>query len=69
VKNYRITVETYDGLRTIWYEKSKAKKASSIICNRVGQQLCGLNVRRIEVDLVPGVVTVRKVAHTPLQNA
>jgi len=55
VKNYRVIVETYDGLRTIWYEKSRAKKATEIICNRVHEQLCGLNVRRIEVDLVPGV--------------
>jgi len=51
MKNYKITVETFDGLRTIWYEKSKAKKATDIICNRVYQQLCGLNIKEIDVTL------------------
>ena len=51
MKNYKITVETFDGLRTHWYEKSKAKKATDIICNRVYQQLCGLNIKEISVDL------------------
>lgn len=51
MKTYRITVETFDGLQTIWYEKSKAKKASTIICKRVADQLAGLNLRRVEVDL------------------
>lgn len=53
MKNYKITVETFDGLRTIWYEKSKAKKATDIICNRVYQQLCGLNIK--EIDVTPTV--------------
>jgi hypothetical protein len=51
MKNYRIKVETFDGCTTIWYEKSRAKKATDIICNRVYSQLCGLNVKRIEVEL------------------
>ena len=51
MKNYKITVETFDGLRTIWYEKSKAKKAPTLICNRVYQQLCGLNIKEIDVTL------------------
>jgi hypothetical protein len=51
MKNYRIQVETYDGCVTIWYEKSKAKKAPTLICNRVYSQLSGLNVKEIEVTL------------------
>ena len=51
MKNYRVMVETNDGLRTIWYEKSNAKKAPTIICNRVYQQLCGLNIKEIDVTL------------------
>jgi hypothetical protein len=53
MKNYRIYVETFDGLCTIWYEKSKAKSASKIILNRVYQQLCGLNIK--EIDVTPTV--------------
>lgn len=48
-KNYRVRVETYDGCVTIWYEKSKAKSASKLILNRVYNQLCGLNVKEVEV--------------------
>lgn len=51
MKNYRIRVETFDGLCTIWYEKSKAKKAADIICKRVYDQLCGLNIKEIDVSL------------------
>ena len=51
MKNYRIQVTTFDGLRTIWYEKSKAKKATEIICNRVLEQLCGLNIKEVDVSL------------------
>jgi len=51
MKNYRIQVTTFDGLRTIWYEKSKAKKATDIICRRVYEQLCGLNIKEIDVTL------------------
>ena len=51
MKNYRIQVTTFDGLKTIWYEKSKAKKATDIICRRVYDQLCGLNIKEIDVTL------------------
>ena len=51
MKTYRIRVETYDGCCTIWYEKSKAKKAPSLICERVHSQLCGLNIKEIDVTL------------------
>ena len=51
MKTYRIQVETYDGCVTIWYEKSKAKKATDIICKRVYDQLCGLNIKEIDVSL------------------
>lgn len=50
MKNYRIRVETFDGLQTVWYEKSQAKKACDIICKRVYDQLCGLNIKEIEVS-------------------
>lgn len=53
MKNYRIYVETFDGLCTIWYEKSKAKSAAKIILNRVYEQLCGLNIK--EIDVTPTV--------------
>ena len=49
MKNYKITVETFDGLRTHWYEKSKAKKACDIISKRFYDQLCGLNIKEISV--------------------
>jgi len=49
MKNYRVQVETYDGCVTVWYEKSKAKSADKLILNRVYNQLCGLNVKEIEV--------------------
>jgi len=48
-KNYRVRVETYDGCVTVWHEKSKAKSADKLILNRVYNQLCGLNVKEIEV--------------------
>jgi hypothetical protein len=50
-KTYRVLVETNDGCKTIWYETSRAKKAPSIICERVNRQLAGLNLKRVEVDL------------------
>ena len=50
-KSYRVRVETNDGCVTIWYEKSNAKTACKLICNRVYNQLCGLNVK--EVDVTP----------------
>jgi hypothetical protein len=51
LKTYRIRVTTNDGCVTIWYETSRAKKAPSIICERVCQQLAGLNIKEVEVDL------------------
>ena len=49
MKNFRVRVETYDGCTTIWYEKSKAQSADKLILNRVYNQLCGLNIKEIEV--------------------
>jgi hypothetical protein len=49
MKNYRVRVETNDGCVTIWYEKSKAIRACDFITNRVYNQLCGLNIKEIEV--------------------
>ena len=51
MKNYRVRVETNDGCVTIWHEKSKAKSAHLLINNRVYNQLCGLNIKEIEVTL------------------
>ena len=50
MKNYRVRVETYDGCVTVWYEKSKAQRACDLIANRVYNQLCGLNIKEINVD-------------------
>ena len=49
MKNYRVRVETNDGCVTVWYEKSSAKSACKLINNRVYNQLCGLNIKEIEV--------------------
>ena len=51
MKNYRVQVETNDGCVTIWYEKSKAKSAHTLINNRVYNQLCGLNIKEVSVTL------------------
>ena len=51
MKNYRVRVETNDGCVTVWYEKSKAKSAPTIINNRVYNQLCGLNLKEVSVTL------------------
>jgi hypothetical protein len=56
MKTIRIQVETYDGCRTIWYEKSKLKNPTEVISKRVNQQLGGLNLKRIEVSLSPATV-------------
>ena len=53
MKNYRVQVETYDGCVTIWYEKSKAIRACDLILNRVYNQLCGLNIK--EINVTPSV--------------
>lgn len=56
LKDIRIQVETNDGCITIWYERSKLKNATEVICQRVNNQLCGLNLKRVEVSLMPGTV-------------
>jgi hypothetical protein len=48
-KTYRVRVETNDGCVTVWWEKSSAKRAHDLISNRVYNQLCGLNIKEIEV--------------------
>ena len=51
MKTYRVRVYTNDGCTTIWYEKSSAKKAPTIICNRVCLQLQGLNLKDVTVEV------------------
>jgi hypothetical protein len=51
MKNYRVRVETNDGCVTVWYEKSNAESADKLILNRVYNQLCGLNIKEIFVEL------------------
>jgi hypothetical protein len=53
MKTYKVTVQTNDGCVTFWYEKSRAKFATDIICRRIWDQLAGLNLHRVEVDLMP----------------
>ena len=48
MKDIRIKVTTGDGLCTIWYERTKTK--CSTIQERVYNQLCGLNIKEIEVS-------------------
>lgn len=55
MKDIRVRVETYDGCQTVWYEKSKLKNPTDAICKRVTNQLMGLNIKRVEVDLVPAL--------------
>ena len=52
MKDIRIKVTTFDGLCTIWYERSKLKNACDVISKRVYNQLCGLNIKEIEVDVI-----------------
>lgn len=56
MKDIRIQVETNDGCVTIWYERSKLKNATDVICQRVNNQLAGLNLKRVEVSLIGGTV-------------
>ena len=51
MKTYRVRVETNDGCVTSWYEQSRAKTADKLILNRVYDQLCGLNIKEIDVSL------------------
>jgi hypothetical protein len=52
----RIQVETYDGCKTIWYEKSRLKEPTKPISERVMGQLAGLNIKQVEVSLSPATV-------------
>ena len=52
LKDIRIQVETYDGCRTIWYERSRLKNACDSIHDRVLKQLAGLNLKRVEVSVI-----------------
>jgi len=52
LKDIRIYVETYDGLCTIWYERSKLKNACDVISKRVYNQLCGLNIKEVNVSVI-----------------
>jgi hypothetical protein len=53
MQNYRVRVETNDGCVTVWHEKSSANRACDFISNRVYNQLCGLNIK--EIDVRPSV--------------
>jgi hypothetical protein len=52
MKTIRVQVDTNDGCRTIWYEKSKLKNPTEAISERVNQQLCGLNLKKVEVSVI-----------------
>ena len=56
MKTVRVQVETYDGCKTIWYEKSRLKEPTKPISKRVMEQLSGLNIKRVEVSLSPATV-------------
>jgi hypothetical protein len=56
MQTIRVQVETNDGCCTIWYEKSKLKNPTEVICQRVNEQLSGLNIKRVEVSLSPATV-------------
>ena len=52
MKDIRIRVETYDGCCTIWYERSKLKNPTEVISKRVYNQLCGLNIKEVNVSVI-----------------
>jgi hypothetical protein len=56
MKTIRVQVDTNDGCTTIWYETSKLKNPTEAICERVNQQLCGLNLKRVDVSVSPATV-------------
>jgi len=58
MKDIRIQVETFDGCITIWYERSKLKNACDVISKRVYNQLCGLNIKEINVSVIGDPVPV-----------
>ena len=47
----KVRVETNDGCVTFWYENSRAKNPTEVVCNRVTNQLMGLNIKRVEVTV------------------
>jgi len=56
MKTIRVLVDTNVGCTTIWYETSKLKNPTEAICERVNQQLCGLNLKRVDVSVSPATV-------------
>jgi len=55
LKDIRIQVSTNDGCTTIWYERAKLKAKGNVcaeIQERVYNQLCGLNIKEIEVSVI-----------------
>jgi hypothetical protein len=51
VTEVKVRVETYDGCVTFWYEKSRVKNPTEIVCNRVTNQLMGLNIKEVSVTV------------------
>jgi len=47
----KVRVETYDGCVTFWYEKSRVKNPTEVVCNRVTNQLMGLNIKEVSVTV------------------
>ena len=47
----KVRVETYDGCVTFWYEKSRVKNPTEVVCNRVTEQLMGLNIKEVSVTV------------------
>lgn len=68
MQTIRIQVETNDGCRTIWYEKSKLKNPTDAICKRVNEQLAGLNLKRVEVSLSPATVWIMTLSKEQLSK-
>ena len=62
MKDIRIQVTTGDGCTTIWYERAKLNKMLTVdkakgnVCakiqERVYNQLCGLNIKEIDVSVI-----------------
>lgn len=55
LKDIRIYVATNDGCCTIWYERAKVTNKENVcakIQERVYNQLCGLNIKEIEVSVI-----------------
>ena len=68
MQTIRIQVETNDGCRTIWYEKSKLKNPTDAICKRVNEQLAGLNLKRVEVSLSPATIWIMTLSKEQLSK-